>query len=125
MNRQGRHHPPGQPGDAQVLHDDCIGAGFGDPLDVTRGAAQFTGENERVQRDAGTHVVVVEEVDGRGQAGQRNVRRAAPGVEIVRAEIHRVGPVGHGGAESGLVAGGGKQLGRRCVGCGSGHGRGH
>lgn len=104
--------PVDEVGQAQVLHDHGVGAGFGDRADGLHRLRKLVGEHQRVEGDVAADVVGVEVLHHPRQLFDGKVGRPVAGVEAaVEAEVHRVRPVGDGRPHRVPVPGGGEELG--------------
>ena len=97
-------------GDADILHDEGVGAGaVGLPRGL-EGAIDLRGKHGGVERHVHAHAAQMGVVAGCGKRLDRKVLRAAAGVERVEAEVDRVGPSADGGMERRGASGGGEQF---------------
>ena len=107
---------PGKLRDGQVLHDDGVGAGFGDGAQEPGGFGQLMVEDQRVEGDIALDAAAVQRAQRVGQFGQGEADLGAGG-EVLEAEVDGVGAGLDGGVQLRPVAGGAHDFGFTAVVC--------
>ena len=101
----------GEAHEAEILDDQGIDPCVMAEPELIGGRFQFAGEDEGVERDVGFDRVRMGEADNLGELRVGEVVGSQPCVEARQAEIDRIGPVGHSGAEAIEIARGRQELG--------------
>ena len=97
-------------GQADVLHDEPVGAGTPRLAHALQGLLHLAGQNDRVHGDVDRHAALVGIAAGLAQGFDGEVVGAAPGVERFQSQIDGIGARLDGGVEGRLVARGGQKL---------------
>lgn len=97
-------------GQADVLHDEGIGASAPCLAGAFEGGVHFFRQNDHVEGHVHGNAAQMGVVAGLLQGFQGEVVGIAAGVELIEPQIHRVGPCGHSGVEGRHVSGGRQQL---------------
>ena len=110
MDRQLRQHPPQQEKQPPVLDQHRVHARSGGLRGSVQGPGQLPVRHQGIEGQKDPHAPLVTVEQGVGKFGVRKILGALAGVEGPPAQVHRVGPVLHGGAQGLRRAGGGEQL---------------
>ena len=86
-------------GDADILHDERIGASAISLARRFHGAIDLTGQNGRVQRNVHVHAAQVRESASVGERINGEIIGATARIERLKAQVNRVGATAHGGME--------------------------
>ena len=116
-----RSDHPGEFRETEILDDERVHPGGGDPAELVLGGLHFAGKNERVHGDEAFHAVAVEVFHEFLEIRFDEIFRAQAGVELGQAEIDSIGPGSDGGAGAVPVSRRREQFGSH-VGCERCHG---
>ena len=110
MNREVGREPPDQSTNPDILHDGGIHSRSDDGFEIMLRVSQFVLEDEGVERHVAPRAAAVEEGHQIWQVGRREVLGPHSRVELLQAEVDRIGAVLDGRARAFPVAGGCQQL---------------
>ena len=112
MHRQARCQLGRQHRQADVLHDQRIDAGGGRRQQQLGRIREFMGEHQHVHREEALDATAVQPGHHLRQVVEAEVLRPQARIEAIHAEIHGIGPVGHGSPQGSPAARRGQQLGQ-------------
>ena len=92
-------------GDADILHDERIGAGAISLARRFHGAIDLAGQNGRVQRNVHVHAAQVRESASIGERVDSEIVGATSRIERLKTQVNRIGAATHGGMEGRDAAG--------------------